>query len=128
MTVAIHFSFNQTLPRGQEGLTPLRVIEIMAPEGIQLKVRRPKDVQRLKRENYVVGSPGHLKDKKYERFLKVKQGLFFFQTRGIFPYTEWSLLWLVVSSFFRGHCVSWLVVLKRGQKCRGVQGYLRCEM
>ena len=66
MTVAIHFSFNQTLPRGQEGLTPLRVIEIMAPEGIQLKVRRPKDVQRLKRENYVVGSPGHLKDKQYD--------------------------------------------------------------
>eukprot|EP00913_Durusdinium_trenchii_P032182 g30134.t1 len=53
MSVAIHFSFNQTLPRGEEGSTPLRVIEIMAPEGIELKVRRPKDVQRLKRDDYV---------------------------------------------------------------------------
>eukprot|EP00434_Breviolum_minutum_P010339 symbB.v1.2.009122.t2/scaffold552.1/size189238/1 len=52
MTVAIHFTFNRTLPRGQES-APLRVIEIVAPEGIELKVRRPKDVQRLKSEDYV---------------------------------------------------------------------------
>lgn len=52
MTVAIHFSFNKTLPRGEES-SPLRVIEIMAPQGIELKVRRPKDVQRLKRDDAV---------------------------------------------------------------------------
>ncbi|CAE7200134.1 unnamed protein product [Symbiodinium sp. CCMP2592] len=53
MTVAIHFTFNLTLPRGEEGNTPLRVIEIEAPQGMELKVRRPADVRRLRRNDFV---------------------------------------------------------------------------
>eukprot|EP00930_Biecheleria_cincta_P034426 TRINITY_DN23798_c0_g1_i1.p1 TRINITY_DN23798_c0_g1~~TRINITY_DN23798_c0_g1_i1.p1 ORF type:complete len:3571 (-),score=339.86 TRINITY_DN23798_c0_g1_i1:50-9406(-) len=48
LTVAIHFVFNRTTPREQEeDGKRLRVIEIMAPEGLTIQVRRPRDVIRL---------------------------------------------------------------------------------
>jgi len=48
ITVAIQFTFNRTSPREfEERGKELRVIEIMAPEGLEIQVRRPRDVTRL---------------------------------------------------------------------------------
>lgn len=48
ITVAIQFVFNSTTPRElEERGKELRVIEIMAPEGLEIQVRRPRDVTRL---------------------------------------------------------------------------------
>ncbi|CAE8626840.1 unnamed protein product [Polarella glacialis] len=48
MTVAIRFTFNTTMPRELESPgNRLRVIQITAPEGLTLAIRRPKDVTSL---------------------------------------------------------------------------------
>eukprot|EP00931_Biecheleriopsis_adriatica_P048501 TRINITY_DN28018_c0_g1_i1.p1 TRINITY_DN28018_c0_g1~~TRINITY_DN28018_c0_g1_i1.p1 ORF type:complete len:3899 (-),score=525.31 TRINITY_DN28018_c0_g1_i1:23-11719(-) len=53
-TVAIHFTFNRTTPRElEEPGHRLVVIEIVAPQGLEMKVRRPRDVQLLKRDGGV---------------------------------------------------------------------------
>jgi len=48
ITVAVEFTFNTTIPRELEDPEQrLQVIQIMAPEGLKMAVRRPKDVMHL---------------------------------------------------------------------------------